>query len=178
MVAMLLLGSWSATSAQDSAPALAHGLGSPATWTDDRGEPLAAVTVNAVDDDWQDFSDYSAPQAGSTYVAVHFTVQNLSKSNLIAQPFDFTLVDFTGRNYSRSYVSVADNASITPWEEDVALAPGESVDLVLVYQLLTDIPPSVFVWQPDSGVLVMVVLDGADNGSAPAPATPATPNGN
>lgn len=163
---IMMMGSITMVSAQDSTPvadddaasgdgtAYASGLDAPATYFSDRGQEVATVSVVDVERGWQDYSDYSAPDPGVEYVAVTFEVENLSGSNMIIEPYDFTLLDSMGRNNSRGYVSVEEGVEI--FEDDVAIASGETVEVVAIFSLFEDVDASIFMWQPDSGIIVMV----------------------
>lgn len=144
--------------AQDApaASSFAFGMDSPATWTDVRGNNVATVAVNGIDTEWADNSEYSEPEQGYTFQAVTFTVTNVSDASLIVEPYDFSLVDAEGHNNGRTYVSLSEEAEGTIFEDDTPLAAGESAELTMVYQLPEGVAASTFVWQPDSGVLVMV----------------------
>ena len=163
----MLLSGFMGVAAQDAtATGFASGLESPATWTDERGNPVATVAVNSINPEWDDYSEYSMPEEGSSFHAVTFTVTNISGASLIIEPYDFTLVDSSGMNNGRVYVSTSEEAEGTIFEDDLPLADGESAELTMVYQLKEGTTGTVFVWQPDSGVLVMVNFGEASDNSA------------
>lgn len=165
-VGMLMSGLISA-SAQDASTAITSGLNSPVTWTDERGNEVATLEVTNVENDWQEYGEYSTPERGYVFVAVTFNITNISGSSMIVEAYDFSLLDALGRNNGRAYVSMDENSSIEIFEEDKALATDESAELIQVFQVPADVAPAAFIWQPDSGMLVMVdISEGAVENSA------------
>lgn len=153
--------------------ALANGFGSISTWTDDRGNPVATLEVTEIESDWQDYDDYSEPERGSIYQAVHFTITNVSDSSLIVEPYSISMIDSTGLNSGRSYASVAEGSDTVLFEEDAPLAAGESLEGVMIFQTYDDTEPAALVWQPDSGLLNIIQLTEAGEGApAESDATP------
>jgi predicted heme/steroid binding protein len=151
--------------------AIANGLNSPATWTDERGNPVATLEVTGINTDWQDYGEYYEPERGMVYVAIDFKVTNVSSSNFILENYDFSLLDNTGLNNSRAWAEAAEGADPI-FSEDVPIAAGESYEGTIVFAVYADLKPSVLVWQPDSGVLHFVMI-GEGSEAAPA-ATPAS----
>lgn len=165
---MLVIAHFGETPAENAA--VVFGLNTPATWIDERGNPVATLEVVEIDEDWQDYSEYREPERGTVYRAVHVKITNISGSSLIVKPYDFSLLDNTGMNNSRSWVDTAEGSNDVVLSEDVPLGDGEVFEGIIVYQMYADITPTAMIWQPERGLLNMVVLDeGAD--SAPA-ATP------
>lgn len=168
----MLMSSFMAVSAQDaveSAPSSVVGLDTPATWTDERGNQVATVSVQGIDPEFSDHSEYSTPERGYIFVAVDFTITNISGSSMIVEPYDFSLLDAQGRNNGRAYVSQDEGAEIALFEDDLALAADEAAELTLVFQMPAEVAASAFIWQPDSGILVTIdVSDGAGEGTAVA----------
>lgn len=168
----MMMTSFMAVSAQDtagSASSSATGFDSPATFIDERGNEVATLSVSSVDPEFDDYSEYSQPERGYIYVAVNFTVTNVSGSSMIVEPYDFSLLDAQGRNNGRAYVSQDENPETVVFEDDLALADGESAELTTVFQLPADVPAAALVWQPESGILVIIDLsEGAGEASAVA----------
>lgn len=164
---MLLVTGLAPIAAQDSGPALATGTGSPATWYDERGRAMATVEVTEVMEEWTDYSEYSAPSPGVVFRAVKFNINNIGDTNLIVEPYDFSMVDTSGRNTGRTYVSESETSTMPVFSDDTALAAGETGEFLLVFEMYDDVFPSVLVWQPESGKLVMVDLE-AELGDTPA----------
>lgn len=146
--------------AAEAAPAgesaFARGFNAPATFFSDRGDPIATVSVVDVERGWEDYGEYYEPERGSEYVAVTFEVTVVDSGNLVAEAYDFSLIDSFGRNNSRAYADVAEGSDLTLFEDDAAIASGETTELVLVFQVFEDADLGFFVWQADSGVLVLV----------------------
>lgn len=155
-VAALAMTSVMGVAAQNTSTSFADGLNTPATWTDDRGNQVATIEVNEINPDWTQHSEYSTPERGYLFQAVTFTVTNTSGSGLIVEPYDFSLVDETGRNNGRAYVSLEEADEGLIFEEDLPLAADESAELTLAFQTPVDIAATAFVWQPEGGVLVVV----------------------
>lgn len=170
MALMMMLGSGATVAmAQDATPeaetatsgemsAFAEGLEAPATYFSDRGDPVTTITVLDVERGWQDYGEYYDPDPGIEYVAVTFAVENLSRGNIIVEPYDFSMLDGFGRNNSRSYVSVDEESGVEIFEDDTAIASGESVELTIVFELYEETEVGMFMWQPDSGIIVIVDL--------------------
>jgi hypothetical protein len=145
--------------ASSGAPvALAEGFDAPATYFSDRGDAITTITVLDVERGWQDYGRYYDPDPGVEYVAVTFAVENLSRGNIIVKPYDFSMLDAFGRNNSRSYVSVDEDSGARIFEEDTTVASGEAVELVIIFALYEQTEIAMFMWQPDSGIIVMVDL--------------------
>jgi hypothetical protein len=134
------------------------GLDSPATYFSDRGDAVTRITVVDIERGWQEYGEYYEPDPGIEYVAVTFTVENLSRSNIIVEPYDFSMLDGWGRNNSRSWVSVDEESGVQIFEEDTALASGETAELTIIFELFEETEIGYFMWQPDSGIIVMVDL--------------------
>lgn len=159
----------SAQGAAENASSSAVGFDSPAMFIDERGNEVATISVSSIDPEFDDYSEYSAPERGYIYVAVNFTVTNVSGSSMIVEPYDFSLLDAQGRNNGRAYVSQDDNPQTPVFEDDMALADGEEAELTSVFQVPADVPAAAFIWQPDSGILVIVdITEGAGEASAVA----------
>lgn len=157
LIAMgMLMSGFMAVSAQETSTASSTGFDAPATWTDERGNEVATIAVTSIESDWTGYSEYSAPERGYIYVAVNFTVTNISGSSMIVEPYDFSLLDELGRNNARAYVSLPDDSSDQIFEDDLALAADETVELTGIFQVPADVTPAVLLWQPESGMLVMV----------------------
>jgi len=146
------------TTATGEDTAFGVGLDSPATYFSDRGDPVTRIAVVDVERGWQDYGEFYEPDPGIEYVAVTFTVENLSRSNIIVEPYDFSMLDGFGRNNSRSWVSVDEDSGVEIFEEDTALASGETAELTIIFELFEETEIGYFMWQPDSGIIVMVDL--------------------
>ncbi len=161
---VLVIVNFGEAAAEDAA--IVSGMNTPSTWTDDRGNAVATLEVVEIEEDWQDYSEYREPERGMVYRAVHFNVTNVSGSSLIIKPYDFTMLDSTGMNNSRTFVDAAEGSDANIMSDDVPLGDGESFEGIIVFQMYPDDDPTAMIWQPDRGLLNMVVLaDGV--GGAP-----------
>ncbi|HWV24464.1 MAG TPA: hypothetical protein VNZ58_09740, partial [Thermomicrobiales bacterium] len=66
--------------------------------------------------------------------------------------------DGIGRNNSRSWVDAADNSSVELFEDDAAVASGETAELTIIFEVYEETPLGYFMWQPSSGIIIMVDL--------------------
>lgn len=180
----LMMSGLITAAAQDGSTAVVSGFDTPATWIDARGNDVATLQVTGIENDWAEYSEYSEPERGYMFVAVNYTITNISDSSLIVEPYDFSLLDQFGRNNGRAYVSLADDASSEIFEDDRALASDEVAELTQIFQIPLDVAPAMFMWQPDSGILMMVDISegGTENGAIAtgfnAPATWTDDRGN
>lgn len=157
----------------------AQGFGAPATWTDDRGNPVGTLEITEIEEDWTDYDEYSQPERGQVYKAVHFTVTNVSDSSLIIGPYDFTLLDNGGVNNSRAWATAAASSDAILFEDDVPLAAGESYEGVMIFAMYNDLEPVAVIWQPDYSIynVVLLTADNADTDGGVNPMEAATPAG-
>lgn len=170
MALLMLIGSTAtAAVAQEATPegeasapgeptAFAEGFGAPATYFSDRGDAVTTITVTDLERGWQDYGEFYEPDPGIEYVAVTFEVENLSRNNIIVETYDFSMLDALGRNNSASYVSPDEDSGVEIFEEDAAVASGETVELTIVFEMYEETEVGYFLWQPDSGIIVMVDL--------------------
>jgi hypothetical protein len=142
------------------AAASASGLDVPATYFAANGSEVATVKVVSVERGWQDFGEYYEPDAGVEYIAVTFEIEAVSRSNVPVESYDFSLLDAFGFNNSGSYVEAAEDSDVELLEEDTSLASGEAGEFTLVFELFEGTELGYFMWQPDSGIIVMVDLAG------------------
>lgn len=158
----LMLTGFMGVAAQDADSSFGVGLNAPATWFDERGNPIATVEVTEVNTDWSDYDQYYTPERGFTYVAVNFTVTNISDDAVMVDPYDFSLLDGEGANTSSAFVQAAEGSDTVLFEEEAEVAAGESMDGTIVYSVFSSVAPAMFIWQPDSGRIVMVDLGNDD----------------
>jgi len=146
--------------ASGEATAFGEGLDSPATYFAGNGSEVATITVTDVERGWQDYAEFYEPDPGVEYVAITFQVESVSSSNLVVESYDFSLLDAKGVNNSRSYVEAAEDAPVQLMDDDVAVASGEAVEMTVVFELFEGTELGYFMWQPDSGIIIMVDLAG------------------
>lgn len=136
----------------------AKGLDAEAIYFSERGDPVASLTVVDVERGWQDFGKYYEPEPGVEYVAVTFEISVVSRGNLVVKPYDFSLIDSIGRNNSRSYVSPEEGSGVEIFEDDAAVASGETAEMTVLFELYEESQMGYFMWQPASGIIIMVDL--------------------
>ena len=156
--------------------AIASDLATTSSWTDDRGTLVATLQVTDVNPDWLEYADRRAPNRGEVYQAVSFTITNESGDTLAVNPNDFSLMDSSGASLRISRTEAAEGAGQQPFDDAVELAPGESVDGMLVYLNSAGLDPVALSWAPMNGLIHLVVFqDGAESTETTVPeSTPAT----
>lgn len=138
-----------------TAGAVDPALGDTATYVDVSGNPVANITVDEVVRDWQDYGEFDEPDPGVEYVAFTVTVESVvNRGTVEVSDFDFTLQDSAGFLWGTSYASAADGVEITPLEDNLNLASGESATFLVVFEVLQDQELAHIFWQPDSGRLI------------------------
>ncbi len=130
----------------------ASGLNQPATFFDDRGNPVFEIMVTGMERDWQSEDEYTVAERGMTFVKIDFAFTNLSDRAEIVSPYVVMLVDNMGLTAQQVYIS--DDPTI--FTEDVAVEPGATVEGSLVYSIYTDLEPNLIVWQPDYNLYVII----------------------
>ena len=136
----------------------AKGIDAEATYFSERGDPIATLKVVDIERGWQEYDEFTEPDPGVEYLAVTFEVTSVGDDNVVVEAFGFSLIDGIGRNNSSAYVQVADDSDVELFEDDAAVAAGESTELVLIYQVFEEVPLGYFMWQPDSGIIILVDL--------------------
>ena len=117
------------------------------------GDPIATFTVTDAERGWDDYSEYSEPERGSTYLAVEISVENISDEAWELNPYDFVLQDGQGFAYGNSYVSPVDDADPEVLEEAVTIDGGDTWEGVVIFEIFKNQPLAHFYWS-DSGVLL------------------------
>jgi polyisoprenoid-binding protein YceI len=142
-------GAATAVSAVDPA------IGEMVTYVDLSGNPVAHITVESVERDWQDYGEYDEPDPGVEYVAFTVTVESvINRGSVEVSDFDFSMQDASGFLWSTAFAQAAEGAEITPLEDDLALVSGDSATFLVVFEVLQDQPLAHLFWQPDSGRLI------------------------
>ena len=125
-------------------------LGDIVSFITESGSEVAHLSASAIELEWDGFSEYYPPTEGSQYVAITVEVTNLgSRGNLIIRADDFRLQDVDGFFYSRSWAEASETAELIPAESEVAVAPGATEAIVLIYEVLTGVELSHIFWQPE-----------------------------
>lgn len=136
----------------------AKGLDAEDIYFSERGDEIASLQVVDIERGWQDFGEFYEPDPGVEYVAVTFEVTSISRGNLVVEPYDLSLIDSIGRNNSSSFVEAAEGSDVELLEDDAAVASGESVEFTIVFELFEEAEMGYFMWQPDSGIIIMIDL--------------------
>lgn len=154
--------------AQDATPAAAPAgggnaidpvIGDTVTYVDKAGNPAANVTVESVERGWQDYGEYDEPSVGVEYVAFTVTVESVAASGAVeVSDFDFSLQDANGFLWGTAYADAAEGAEVTPLEDDVLLAGGESATFLVVFEVTAGSPLAHLFWQADSGRLITLAM--------------------
>lgn len=134
--------------------AFARGLNQTATFFDGRGNPVFEITLTGIEDDWQDYDEYSAPDRGMVYIKLDFTFTNLTDRSDIISPYDIMLIDEFGMAVEQGYFS--DNRDIMT--DDVAIAAGETIEGSVVYAIYADLEPMMVLWEPEYDLHVFIYL--------------------
>ena len=120
------------------------------SFVSESGNEVARLRVTDVILLWNEFGEFYAPQPGSLYVAIIVEVTSFgSRGSLILRADDFRLQDIDGFLYGRSWADADDEAELVPSEGEVGVSPGETEELVLVYEVLIGVELSKLFWQPD-----------------------------
>jgi hypothetical protein len=135
--------------------AFASGVGQPATFFDDRGNPVLEVVVTGMELDWQDYDEMYPPERGMVYVKIDFSFTNLTDRAETVSPYLIMLVDSTGLSLMQAYMP--DNPEILV--EDTPVDAGATLEGSLIFSMYSDIEPMMVVWQPDYTQYVFVHLD-------------------
>lgn len=126
------------------------GVGDTISYITESGSEVAQLRASEVILAWDGFSEYYVPSPGSQYVAIVVEVTNLgSRGNMIVRADDFRLQDVDGFFYSRSWADASEESELIPAESEIGIPPGETVPVVLVYEVLAGVELSHLFWQPE-----------------------------
>lgn len=151
----LIFASLPAGAAQDSSLPTMPGFGEPVTWTDESGAAIASATVHGVERDFRGYEEGWDPQFGYTYMLVDVSVVNESDRAIIIEAHAFMLVDDHGARHNRMKLR---STEIEMFHEDLPLAPGESAQITIGYQIPAHASASLLAWNPVQGQMHFVVL--------------------
>ena len=182
LLALILAGglSLAPASAQDDATPTAGGGEETILATAD-GDQIAAITVESVTDPFEDFDEFSEPEAGTRFVAVEVTVENLDEDDdtFTVDPFPFQLADANGFVYSYAFVSRDDDAEPEDLQS-VDLEPGDSTTGMVFFAVPEDAELGFLYYTTsleDGQVLLTLVRFGEDEDAEAADAGDTTPAG-
>lgn len=138
-----------------SAGAVDPAIGDTAVYVDVSGNPVANVTVDNAERNWQDYGEFNEPEPGVEYIAFTVTVESvIARGAVEVRDFDFTLQDSAGFIWGTSFADAADEVEVGPLDDDLNLATGESATFLVVFEVLQDQELAHLFWQPDSGRLI------------------------
>ena len=153
LASLLTVGTATTTLAQDDAtPGAGSPNGTPAAGSDtpvvgdavpiydsESGEEIASITVEQITDPFEEYSEFSAPERGTRFIAVEYTVENLVENDSIDSPaYSLSLGTDEGLLISQAYLSLADDSDIEELSTDEILG-GDSTTGTLFYQLPDDV---------------------------------------
>ena len=141
--------------AEGEPSAFAGGLNTPATFIDERGNPVFELTVTELDVDWQEYDEYSAPDRGKIYVRMVMSITNLDDRDATAQPYSMVMVDNHGVISQQVYINAPDEAY---WGSDFTVPGGGTVEGWVLFQMYDDQEPMMLMWQPEFSYYVFVLL--------------------
>lgn len=144
-----------AVGAQDSDVPTMPGFGDSVTWTDESGAAIASATVDGVEHDFRGYEEGWDPQFGYTYMLVDVSVVNESDRAIIIEAYTFLLVDDHGARHNRMNLR---SAEVETFNEDLPLAPGESAQITLGYQIPAHASAPLLAWNPVNEQMHFVVL--------------------
>lgn len=139
-------------------------VGDTVTFITENGSRTAELTLTEVILPWDEYSEYYEPDPGAHYVAFRIEITNFgTRGSLIVRADDFRVQDVDGFFYSRSIMEAAEGATVVPTGTDVAIGPGETGELIVVYAVLDGVELSHLFWQPDYDRLLTIAnLDDLD----------------
>ncbi len=148
--------------------------GTPVSIMNTSGAEAAQVTVNSIDTPFEGYDSSSAPPRGSSYVAIDVTVTNTGTSVLSVSASDFQIADDEGFLLSSTYVNRTDTTVADYSYAD--LAPGESQNGIIVYQIYQGVPVAKVLYGDGYTSLAVVAdVDATSTSASPTAATAAVP---
>lgn len=151
----LVFASLPAAAAQDSEAQTLPGFGDAITWTDESGTAIASATVHGVENDFRGYDPAWMPEYGFVYTLIDLSVVNDSDRAIILEAYTFLLVDDHGSRYNRLNLTLA---GVETFDDDLALAPGESAEFTLAYAIPAHANAALFAWNPEQGQTHYAVL--------------------
>lgn len=142
------------SSGSDGPPAFAKGLNTPATFIDERGNPVFEISVTEVERDWQDYTEYYPPERGMEYVLVSVRITNLTSREAEILPYMISMIDSTGLVMNQAFAT--DSPDV--WYDNVPVGAGETVEGGLLFSMYMDMEPLMLMWQPEYTTYIFVYL--------------------
>lgn len=130
----------------------------PAGVYDDSGNAVASITVTGSETGVSDYEEGNDPEAGREYVRVTVNVESLiTEGTFNVNVDDFVLQDNNGFLTTAETVKTAAQAeNDEEISDDVDLGNGESVELVLTFEVVSSVGPQSVFWRADDDRLVDV----------------------
>ncbi|MGH2550135.1 MAG: DUF4352 domain-containing protein [Thermomicrobiales bacterium] len=125
---------------------------------DESGDPTISIAISNVDDDFQDYSEYSAPDRGFHYVYFEVTVENIGDRAAEVSSYDFFVRDDQGFLYGSSYFSVLEDSptsELVEFNPEDPIEAGDSYTGYLVF-LVPDVSELVDAFYAPSGRLITI----------------------
>lgn len=145
----------------DATSAVAWGLDAPSVYTDDFGNTVSTFQVTEINPNWSDYTEYDTPEDGQTYVAVHVSMTNETDRPVVFVGRNFNLIDSNGTEHRPSYARAEDGVEPQPFRDEMQLEPGESADVMVLFELDTDVSVVVVSWEPSWSTINIVILQEA-----------------
>jgi len=124
-------------------------VGDTVTFISESGSKIAELALTDVILPWDEYGEYYDPDRGKHYVAFVIEITNFgTRGSLIVRSDDFRLQDVDGFFYSRSLSDAAEGAAIVPTGREIAIGPGETGEMIVVYPVLDGVDLSHLFWQP------------------------------
>lgn len=114
--------------------AFAYGPDSAAVYTDDFGNPVASMQVNSIDTELEGYSA-TGMEEGDTFAAAHITLTNLTDRDVSISSLRFDMLDASGNYLDSSYLRAEEGVEPEPFRGELFLAPGESVDIMIAFNI-------------------------------------------
>lgn len=132
-------------------------IGEPVTYVDASGNPAATIVVEEVERVWEEYGEYDMPEQGAEYVAFTVTVEStLGRGALEVRRSDFSLQDRAGFVWDVSYADAADGVEVTPLDDDLNLASGDSATFLVVFEVLQGQEIEHLYWHPESDRMITI----------------------
>jgi len=131
---------------------------------DESGDPSLTITVSNVNEDWDEFSDFSTPDRGFHFVYLEVTVENVGKRSADVASYDFFIRDEQGFLYGKAYVSLADGSAaedVGEFDPGDPIEAGDSVTGYIVFMVPNE-STLVDAFYSPSGRLITVATFGGD----------------
>ncbi|MEJ7837213.1 MAG: hypothetical protein WKF81_00230 [Thermomicrobiales bacterium] len=159
--ALMLPGSMTAATLQESTPVSRGGgdvqPGEPVSYISESGSEIATLQVTQVVRPWDEFDEFYEPTTGTEYVAFQIEVTHLGRrGDLVIRGSDFRLQDVDGFLIGEAFANAVDDAELAPTEDDLAIPSGETMQVVVVFQIIEGIDLSNLYWLPEYDRMITV----------------------